>query len=115
MSIKTNFTYKNPLCQSKVPQPTDVFEKSGFLHCIIFKPINPLTQGPLCLLLSHGLQVDLPYKIGADLPKDHELRATVISPHPFSLRVSRLNNLFSNFIFWIAISIWNTNVITMEN
>jgi hypothetical protein len=57
-------------------------------------------------------RADRPYKNRADLPECHELRATVIAALFF--RVSRLNNLFSNLKLWNTISIWNSNVITME-
>jgi hypothetical protein len=54
----------------------------------------------------------LPCKNRADLPEGCELRVTVIAA--LSLRVSCLNNFFSNLIFWNTISIWNSNVMTME-
>jgi hypothetical protein len=54
----------------------------------------------------------LPYKNRADLPKGRELRATVIAA--LSLRVSVLNNFFSNLILLNTISTWNSNVIKME-
>jgi hypothetical protein len=54
--------------------------------------------------LSHGPQ--------ADLPKGSELRATVIAA--LSLRVSRLNNFFSNLILWYTTYMWNSNVVTVE-
>jgi hypothetical protein len=54
----------------------------------------------------------LPCKNKADLPEGCELRVTVIAA--LSLRVSCLHNFFSNLIFWNTISIWNSNVITME-
>jgi hypothetical protein len=57
-------------------------------------------------------RADLPYKNRSDLPEGHELTATVIAT--LSLRVSRLNNFFSNLILWNKIFIWNLNVITME-
>jgi hypothetical protein len=53
-----------------------------------------------------------PNKNRADLPEGHELRATAIAA--LSRRVSVLNNFFSNLILWNTISIWNSNVITME-
>jgi hypothetical protein len=53
-----------------------------------------------------------PKKNRADLPEGRELRATEIAAH--SLRVSLLNNFFSNLILWNTISILNLNVITME-
>jgi hypothetical protein len=74
--------------------------------------LNPLPHGPLCPPLSHGPWADLPYKNRADLPEGCELRATVIAA--LSLRVSLLNNFLFYLILWNAISIWNSNVITME-
>jgi hypothetical protein len=58
---------------------------------------NPVTHGPMCPPLTRGPWADLPYKNRADLPEGHEFRATVIE-----------------VILWNTISIWNSNVITME-
>jgi hypothetical protein len=59
---------------------------------------------PLCPPISHGLQDNLPV----------EGYCNSSSPHPLFLRVSLLNKFVSNFIFWNTISIWNSNVITIE-
>jgi hypothetical protein len=65
-----------------------------------------------CTPLSHGPRADLPYKNRADLPDNHELRATVTAA--LFLRVSNWNNFFFNLILWNTISIWNSNAITLE-
>jgi hypothetical protein len=71
-----------------------------------FKTLSP--TAPLCLT---ALGLICPNKNRADLPEGRELRATIIAA--LSLRVSLLNNFFSTVILW-NISIWNSNVITME-
>jgi hypothetical protein len=64
-------------------------------------PLYPTALGLIC-----------PNKNRADLPEDRELRAIAIAA--LSLRVSLLNNFFPNLILWNTISIWNSNVITIE-
>ncbi len=65
--------------------------------------------GPLYLT---ALDLFCPNKNRADLHEGRELRATVIAALP--LRDSLLNNFFSNLKLRYTISIWNSNVITME-
>jgi hypothetical protein len=67
-------------------------------------PCNPLYLTALGLIC--------PNKNRADLPMGRELRATIIAA--LSLRVSLLNNFFPNLILKNTISIWNSNVTTME-
>jgi hypothetical protein len=71
--------------------------------------VNPLSHSPLYLLT---LRLICSMKNRADLPPGHDFRANEITA--LSLRVSRLNYLFSNLILLNTISIWNSNLITME-
>jgi hypothetical protein len=72
-------------------------------NMVIYTNINPLSR-PSVPPSSQVIRLICPIKIGLIHPRAM-LWATAIAA--LFLRVSRLNNIFSNLVPWNAISIWN--------